>query len=54
MAVFQLPRRLEFGIGRVLIFLVVVAAGAAFAAHIALPDLTAEALSSGWAIVSSR
>jgi hypothetical protein len=39
MAVFQLPRRLEFGIGRVLIFLVVVAAGAAFAAHIALPDL---------------
>jgi hypothetical protein len=39
MAVSQLPRRLEFGVGRVLVFLVVVTAGASLAAFIVLPDL---------------
>jgi hypothetical protein len=39
MAVFQATRRLEFGFGRGLIFLIVVIAGATVAALIAIPDL---------------
>lgn len=39
MAVFQAMRRLEFGVGRLLLFFVVVVVGASLAALVAIPDL---------------